>query len=152
MARRVKIRTGIATRIGAGIRLFRGTADFPALSRANVLLGRENIELGFGFDDRLGSGSEGFDRGRGRSRCDVGYGDWSHESGLLYGDGRGGLLGDDWRLDDSGGSGLGRERILILGLMINDLDGGRLIGTGDGVFVCGGGCSVRAGALAARQT
>jgi hypothetical protein len=144
-----KARAGIATRISAGIRLFGRTADFPALSRANLLLGRENFKFGFGFDNRFGSGGEGFDRGRGRNRCDVGDGDWCLGSGLLCGDGRGGLLGNGWRFNDSGRSGLGRERIFILCLMVNDLDGGRLIGAGGGV--CGGGWSVRDGALAARQ-
>jgi len=151
MACRMKIRTAFAARIGAGSRLFRLAADLPALSRAGFLLGREDFEFGFGFNDRLGRGREGFDPGRSRFWCDDGDRVWGFCSGLLRGDGRDGLLDLRGRFNDCDRNRLGRERIFVLGLMVNDLDGGRLIAATGGIFIhCGGG-SGRTRALAARQ-
>ena len=61
-ARRTEIRATFATRVGTGGRLCGLTTNFPALRRADVLLGREDFEFGFGFNDHLGGGLEGFDR------------------------------------------------------------------------------------------
>jgi len=145
---RAEIRTAFAPRIGAGGRLFRLATDFPALGRAGFIFGREDFEFCLGFDDRLGGERIGFDR----SRCGHGSdnSDWGGGSGLLCGDGRGWLLDLDWRFNDRGGSGLGRERVFVLCLVVNDLDGGRLVSAGSGVLFCGGGRGWRTGALAAR--
>jgi len=126
-------------------------ADFPALGRAGILLGRENFEFSFGFNDRLGGGREGFDRGLRRNWSDEGDGGGGFRSGLLHGDERDGLLDLGWCFDDSDGSGLGCERVFVLGLVVNDLNGGRLVGAGGGVLVCSGGWGRRAWALTARQ-
>jgi hypothetical protein len=146
----MKIRTTFAARIGVGSRLFRLTTDLPALGWTGFLLGRENLELGFGFNHRFGSGGEGFDGGRGCSRCDDGDRGWDCRSGLLCGHGHDGRL-DIGHGFNSSGNGCGRERIYVFGLVVNDLDGGRLIAAGDGIFVCSGGGSGRTRALAARQ-
>jgi hypothetical protein len=149
MTRRTKIRAAVAAWISTGGWLRRLTADFPALSRASFFFGRKDFEFSFGFDDRLRSGRIGFDRGRSGHRGDDS--DRGSGSRLLGGDGRDGLLDVGWRFDDSGGSGLGSERVFVFGLVVNDLDRGRLISAARGVFVCGGGWGGRAGALAARQ-
>jgi len=151
MARRPEIRTGIPTRISASFRLCRGTADFPALCRTRFFLRREYIEFGFGCDHPLRSGRMGFDSSRSRGESDLSDGGWGCRNSLFWRDGRGRWLDDGWRFNDSGGNGLGCERIFVFGLMGNDLDGGRLIGAGNGAFFCGGGWSGRTGALAARQ-
>jgi hypothetical protein len=149
MALRAEIRAAFAARISAGGGLFRLTADFPALRGANIFLGREDFEFSFGFYDCLGGGRFGFDRSRrGHGSDDSG---WGGGSGLLCGDGRGGLLDLDWRINDRGGSGHGRERVNVFTLVVNDLDGGRLVGAGGGVFVCCGGRGGRTRAFAARQ-
>jgi hypothetical protein len=149
MALRAEIRAAFAARIGAGGGLFRMAADFPALSRAGFFFGREDFEFCLGFDDRLGRGRIGFGRSRrGHGGDDSGRGGGS---GLLCGDGRGGLLDLNWRFNDRGGSGHGRERVNVLTLVVNDLNGGRLVGACGGVFVCCGGGSGRTGALTARQ-
>jgi len=126
-------RAGIATGISTGIRLFGGTADFPALGRTNFLLGWENLELGFRFDDRFGNRSRRFDRSRGGNRCNFGDGGWCGDGRLFCRNERGGLFRGGRRFDDSGRSRLGCERVFVLCLMVNDLDGGRLIGAGGGV-------------------
>ena len=146
MARRVKIRAAFAARIGAGSGLFRLTTYLPALSGTSLLLRRENLEFGFGFHHRFGSRGEGFDGGRSCNRCDDGDRGWVCRSGLLCGHGHDGRL-DFRHCFDS--SGRGCERIHVFGLVVNDLDGGRLIAAGGSIFVCSGGG--RTGALAARQ-
>jgi hypothetical protein len=149
MALRAEVRAAFAARINAGGWLVRLAADFPALSGANIFLGREDFEFCFGFYDCLGGGRFGFDRNRrGHGSDDSGRGGGS---GLLCGDGRGGQLDLHWRFNDRSRSGHGRERVNVLMLVVNDLDGGRLVGAGGGVFVCCGGGSGRTGALAARQ-
>jgi len=147
MTLRTEIRAAFAARISVGGWLFRLAADLPALGWASFSFWRKDFELGFGFDDSFGGDRFDFDRSRRSHGSDDG--DWGGGSGLLCGDGCGGLLDVGWRFDDRCRSGLGRERIFVLALVVNDLNGGRLIAAGGGFFA--GGWGGRAGAFAARQ-
>jgi hypothetical protein len=147
-ARRMKVRAAFAAVIGAGSGLFRLTTDLPALGRTGFLLWRENFEFGFGLHHRFGSGGEGFYGGRSCNGCDDSDRDWICRSGLLRGHRHDGRL--DFR-HCFYRRGNGCERIYVFGLVVNDLDGGRLIAAGGSIFVCSGGGRGRTGALAARQ-
>jgi hypothetical protein len=149
-ARRMKVRAAFATGIGAGSGLFRLTTDLPALGRTGFLLWRENLEFGFGLHHRFGSGGEGFYGDRSCNRCNGGDRGWVCRSELLCGHGHDGRL-DFRHCFNRSGNGRGCERIDVFGLVVNDLDGGRLIAADGSIFVCSGGGRGRTGALAARQ-
>lgn len=129
-------RTIIAARLAAG---------FPALGRALDLRGRKNVELGLGLGRRRGGGtfkgeklggrsSGRGGRGGGFSLGSDGFGSGRRRGCRRGGGGRGGLV------DNRSGHGrLARERILVLALRVDHLDGAGLITGGSGVGGCGGG-------------
>ena len=108
--------------------------SFPAGGRALGFGGREDVELGFFAADRGRRGCDDGGRGgdRGRSRGE-------HRGSRSCSDGFDGGRRGDRR--DHGSFGLGRERVLILALRGDDLEGaGFVIATGGGRGgVAGGG-------------
>ncbi len=129
-------RTIIAARLGTG---------FPALGRALGFRGRKDVELGLGLGLRRGGGSiEGEKlggRSGGRGGRGGGFGLRSDGFGSGRRRGRRHRGGDGSGLVDNGrGHGrLARERILVLALRGDHLDGAGLVARGGGVGGCGGG-------------